>query len=146
MRKVASLRSIARKTREDGFIDPRTPDFAQSQAVGRGVGAGIAGAALGAVGSAAVGASAKNSLLAITGAGALTGGATYMHKLRKFKQLQAQGKNPATNKPFNVERIERLRKWGRGMTKKNRKTASAPESHYRAGYSSGFIKSANLSR
>lgn len=102
------LPEFLEKTHRDGFIDPRDDDFSKNQAFGRSIGVGLlpvmAGAGIGIGGNAALGAG-------VAGLGALAGYGMYRHKLRQFRELQAQGRNPVTGKMHDPERIERTRRW-----------------------------------
>ena len=78
-------------------LDPRSDDFSRNQAFGRGVGAAALGSTLGGVAGAAVG-GPKGAAIGALGGGAITGVATHRKKLREFRELQRQGRNPATGK------------------------------------------------
>jgi hypothetical protein len=111
------------KPRRDGFIDPRDDDFSKNQAFGRAMGVGLlpvtAGAGIGIIGG--------NPALGtgIAGLGALSGYGMYRHKLRQFRELQAQGKNPVTGKMHDPERIEKTRRWAERVRQRKDRSAQA---------------------
>jgi len=108
------LPEFLEKPRRDGFIDPREDDFSKNQAFGRAVGIGLmpvtGGAIVASQGARAAGAG-------IAGAGLLAGYGMYLHKLRQFRELQAQGKNPVTGKMHDPEKIEKTRQWAQRLRK-----------------------------
>ena len=109
----------AKKIREEGFLDPRSDEFAQNQALGRGVGMGVMTAPVGALAGlkAPIKSRVGKALLGLA-VPATAGTAYYKHKVRQFREEQDKGNNPATGKPFNVERIERLQRRAKKRTSK----------------------------
>ena len=116
---VDELEKIAGIVPKGSFIDPRSDDFSKNQALGRGIGAGLLPGALGSgltVGG-LVGQSPRMrnvglaSLLLAAGVG--TG--VYGTKLKKFRKLQAEGRNPVTGRKHDPVEIERTRKWAQKM-------------------------------
>ncbi len=116
LEKIAGvLPSFLADVRKKGFLDPRSDDFSKNQAFGRGLGAALAPAmAAGMVGGFQLGGgrgvhpATTPALLALA---ALSGTGTYAYKLRKFRQLQAEGRNPVTGKKHDPAKIERTRAW-----------------------------------
>lgn len=96
------------KPRRDGFIDPRHDDFSKNQAFGRAVGIGVLPISVG-TGAALTG--NKGLGAGLIGTGALAGYGMYRHNLKKFRELQAQGRNPVTGRKHDPERIERTRRY-----------------------------------
>jgi 8-oxo-dGTP pyrophosphatase MutT (NUDIX family) len=100
---------LARPAR-DGYIDPRSDDFAKNQAFGRALGAGgipaIAGASLALAGRPAIG-------VPLALAGAAVGKVVHDRTLGQMRELQAQGRNPVTRKAHDHAQIERTISWAK---------------------------------
>jgi hypothetical protein len=117
--------SFLTKVPREGFIDPRDDDFAKNQAFGRALSAGLLGSIPGSLIGAykgAPGGPKRSALLAILGGlatGSIPAGITYKRKVKKFRELQKKGLNPALNEPFNVKRIEKLKEMARRMKNKS---------------------------
>jgi uncharacterized protein YjiS (DUF1127 family) len=93
------------KAKRDGFIDPRTDDFSKNQAFGRSIGIGLLPLFTGAV----LTPTNPKIGLSLAAAGLGGGALTYGYNLKKFRELQAKGLNPATGKKHDPARIERTR-------------------------------------
>ena len=120
LEKVAGvLPSFLSKARRDGFIDPRSDDFAKNQAFGRGVGASLMFAP-----ATAAGLALRSPRLAaafgLSGLGA--GGVTYTRKLKKFRDAQKKGLNPATMKKYDSARIQKAADRAAQRRKKKQRT------------------------
>ena len=119
--KTAGVRkSITGMGKGETFLDPRSDDFSKNQAFGRGVGTGIAaGAVPAAIGVTATALGKRRVGAALTALGAATGVAagtgTYGTRLKKFRKMQKEGRNPVTGKKHNPEKIEKTRRWAERM-------------------------------
>ena len=115
------------KPRKGEFLDPRSDDFAKNQAFGRGVGASLAAMPVGAGLGMIAGGSGGRLAGAAGASGLLAAYLMYNHKLRQFRKAQGEGKNPATGRKFNPEKIERTRKWVESRSKKKHASVHSGE-------------------
>jgi hypothetical protein len=117
------LPEFIEKAKREGFIDPRTDDFSKNQAFGRAVGLGILPTFAGAV------LTPINPMIGVplVAGGLGVGALTYGYKLKKFRELQEKGLNPATGKKHDPARIERTRQLVQRIRKNKEDRAAQDE-------------------
>lgn len=104
---IDMLPDFLAKPHRDGYIDPRTDDFSKNQAFGRAMGAG----GLAALAGAAVTPVAPHVGIPVALLGTGLGMGVYRHSLSEFRDRQARGLNPVTNKPHDPASIARMISW-----------------------------------